>query len=173
MSSIAEMSEDVLEVRALSPTVGVEVLGVDLAEPMTDPLFDRIYDAFLSHQLLLFRDQRLEPGHQVTFARRFGSVQVHVMNQYHAEGFPEIYYLSNLGPDGRPSGKHPDRGTVHWHTDGSWARRTGQATLLYALEVPAAGGETRVASMYDAHAALDDATRQHLAALRAIHSLDF
>ena len=117
-----------------------------------------------SHQLLLFRDQRLEPGDQVTFARRFGSVQVHVMNQYHAEGYPEIYYLSNLVADGRPSGKHPDRGTVHWHTDGSWARRTGQATLLYAVEVPAAGGETRFASMYDAYEALDEGMRQRLAA---------
>ena len=137
MSSVAEVSQDALELRALSPTFGVEVLDADLAEPMTDAVFDRIYDAFLTHQLLLFRDQRLEPGDQVTFARRFGSVQVHVMNQYHAEGYPEIYYLSNLGADGRPSGKHPDRGTVHWHTDGSWARRTGQATLLYAVEVPA------------------------------------
>ena len=126
-----------------------------------------------SHQLLLFRGQRLEPGDQVTFARRFGSVQVHVMNQYHAEGYPEIYYLSNLGPDGRPSGKHPDRGTVHWHTDGSWARRTGQATLLYAVEVPTAGGETRFASMYDAYEALDEGMKQRLARLRAVHNLDF
>jgi taurine dioxygenase len=140
---------------------------------MTDAFFDRIYDAFLAHQLLLFRDQRLEPGDQVTFARRFGSVQVHVMNQYHAEGYPEIYYLSNLGPDGRPSGKHPDRGTVHWHTDGSWARRTGQATLLYAVAVPAAGGETRFASMYDAYEALDEGAKRRLAALRAVHNLDF
>jgi taurine dioxygenase len=173
MSSIAARSEDALEVRALSPTFGAEILGVDLAEPMTDAFFDRIYDAFLAHQLLLFRDQRLEPGDQVTFARRFGSVQVHVMNQYHAEGYPEIYYLSNLGPDGRPSGKHPDRGTVHWHTDGSWARRTGQATLLYAVEVPAAGGETRFASMYDAYEALDEGTKRRLAFLRAVHNLDF
>ena len=159
--------------RELSPTFGAEIIGVDLAAPMSDAFFDRIYEAFLRHQLLLFRDQHLEPGDQVAFARRFGSVQVHVMNQYHADGYPEIYYLSNLGADGRPTGKHPDRGTVHWHTDGSWARRTGQATLLYALEVPAAGGETRFASMYDAYEALDDATRQRLAALRAIHSLDF
>ena len=129
---------------------------------MTDAFFDRIYEAFLRHQLLLFRDQHLEPGDQVTFARRFGSVQVHVMNQYHADGYPEIYYLSNLGADGRPSGKHPDRGTVHWHTDGSWARRTGQATLLYAVEVPATGGETRFASMYDAYDALDDGTKRRL-----------
>jgi alpha-ketoglutarate-dependent 2,4-dichlorophenoxyacetate dioxygenase len=173
MLSVAGPSEGTLELRALSPTFGVEIVGVDLAAPMSDAVFDRIYDAFLEHQLLLFRDQRLEPGDQVTFARRFGSVQVHVMNQYHADGFPEIYYLSNLGPDGKPSGKHPDRGTVHWHTDGSWSRRTGQATLLYAVAVPGAGGETRFASMYDAYEALDDATRERLATLRAVHNLDF
>ena len=173
MLSVAEPSQNVLEVRALSPTFGAEIIGVDLAELMTDALFDRIYEAFLRHQLLLFREQHLEPGDQVIFARRFGSVQVHVMNQYHADGFPEIYYLSNLGADGKPSGKHPDRGTVHWHTDGSWARRTGQATLLYAVEVPAAGGETRFASMYDAYDALDEGTKRRLAPLRAVHNLDF
>jgi taurine dioxygenase len=173
MSSIAEPSQAALEVRQLSPTFGVEILDVDLAKPMTDAFFEQIYEAFLRHQLLLFRAQRLEPGDQVTFARRFGSVQVHVMNQYHADGYPEIYCLSNLGPDGRPSGKHPDRGTVHWHTDGSWARRTGQATLLYAVEVPAAGGETRFASMYDAYDALDEDMKQRLAPLRAVHNLDF
>jgi taurine dioxygenase len=173
MMRVTELSRAELEVRQLSQTFGVEILGVDLAEPMTDAFFDRIYEAFLSHQLLLVRDQHLEPGDQVTFARRFGSVQVHVMNQYHADGYPEIYYLTNLGADGRPSGKHPDRGTVHWHTDGSWARRTGQATLLYAVEVPAAGGETRFASMYDAYDALDEGTKQRLAPLRAVHNLDF
>jgi taurine dioxygenase len=173
MLSVAERGQESFELRALSPTFGVEILGVDLAQPMADAFFDRIYEAFLSHQLLLFRDQRLEPGDQVAFARRFGSVQVHVMNQYHADGYPEIYYLSNLGADGKPSGRHPDRGTVHWHTDGSWARRTGQATLLYALEVPDEGGETRFASMDDAYEALDDATKQRLAPLRAVHNLDF
>jgi alpha-ketoglutarate-dependent taurine dioxygenase len=173
MSSLADLSQAALEVRQLSPTFGVEVFDVDLAKAMADASFERVYEAFLAHQLLLFRDQRLEPGDQVTFARRFGSVQVHVMNQYHADGYPEIYYLSNLGADGRPSGKHPDRGTVHWHTDGSWARRTGQATLLYAVEVPDAGGETRFASMYDAYDALDEGMKQRLASLRAVHNLDF
>jgi taurine dioxygenase len=172
MGTAAEPDQG-FELRELAPTFGVEVVGVDLATPTPDASFERIYAAFLRHQLLLFRDQQLEPGDQVAFARRFGSVQVHVMNQYHADGYPEIYYLSNLGPDGRPSGKHPDRGTVHWHTDGSWARRTGQATLLYAVEVPAAGGETRFASMYDAYDALDEGTKQRLAPLRAVHNLDF
>ena len=26
-----------------------------------------------------------------------------------------------------PPGKHPDRGTLYWHTDGSWKERTGSA----------------------------------------------
>jgi hypothetical protein len=105
-----------LALRPLSPNLGVEVTGIELAA-LDDPGFDRIYEAFLKHQMLLFRDQDLTPGEQVVLARRFGSVQVHVMNQYHAEGFSEIYHLSNLDASGRPSGKHPDKGTVHWHTD--------------------------------------------------------
>jgi taurine dioxygenase len=158
--------------RQLHPSLGVEIMDVDVAR-LDDPGFDRIYDAFLEHQVLLFRDQRLTPEEQVIFARRFGSVQVHVMNQYHAAGFPEIYYLSNLDASGKPSGKHPDKGTVHWHTDGSWARRPGQATLLYAEAVPDEGGQTRFISMYSAYDRLDDATKQRLGSLRAIHSLDF
>ena len=44
--------------------------------------------------------------------------------------------LSNLDKDGNPSGKHPDRGTLYWHTDGSWKERTGQATMMYSEIVP-------------------------------------
>jgi taurine dioxygenase len=55
----------------------------------------------------------------VEFARRFGPVQIHVMNQYHADGFPELYRLSNLDANGNPNGRHPDKGTLVWHTDGS------------------------------------------------------
>ncbi len=98
------------ELRPLSPTLGAEVIGVDLAQPLSDPDFDRIYEAFLEHQLLLFRDQHLAPGDQVVFARRFGPVQVHVMNQYHAEGFPEIYYLSNLDASGPTDRQAPGQG---------------------------------------------------------------
>ncbi|MBV8651551.1 MAG: TauD/TfdA family dioxygenase, partial [Alphaproteobacteria bacterium] len=103
----------------LGEALGAEIGGLQLAA-VDDAIFPAIYAAFLKHQLLLFRDQDLPPGAQVAFARRFGEVQIHVMNQYHAGGYPELYTLSNAGPDGKPSGKHPDRGTMAWHTDGSW-----------------------------------------------------
>ena len=161
------------QVRPLGPSLGAEIVGVDLSREMTPELFASIYGAFLTHQVLLFRDQDMPPGRQVEFARHFGEVQVHVMNQYHADGYPELYYLTNLGPDGRPSGKHPDRGTLAWHTDGSWSRRTGHATIIYSDEVPASGGETHFCDMYRAWESLSAGRQAQLSPLRAVHNLDF
>ena len=63
---------------------------------------------------------------QVAFARNFGEVQIHVLSDhYGTREHPEIYFLSNLDRHGNPSGKHPDKGTLYWHTDGSWRERTG------------------------------------------------
>jgi taurine dioxygenase len=158
--------------RPLEGGLGAEVLGLQVAD-VDDATFPAIYSAFLTHELLLFRGQILPPAAQVAFARRFGEVQVHVMDQYHASEHPELYTLSNLDASGRPSGKHPDRGTMAWHTDGSWRRNTGQATMLYAERIPASGGGTSFADMYSAYEALDPAERARLATLRAVHNLNF
>jgi alpha-ketoglutarate-dependent taurine dioxygenase len=161
-----------LTLRPLEVGLGAEVLGLQVAA-VDDGTFPAVYAAFLTHQLLLFRDQVLPPGDQVAFARRFGEVQVHVMDQYHASDFPELYTLSNLDAAGKPSGKHPDRGTMAWHTDGSWRRTTGQATMLYAEQMPASGGGTGFADMYSAYDALDPAEQAKLAKLRVVHNLNF
>ncbi|HYJ19011.1 MAG TPA: TauD/TfdA family dioxygenase, partial [Burkholderiales bacterium] len=120
------------EVRALSPNIGAELIGVNPADGMDALTFAAIYEAFLQYQVLLFRTGELPPGRQVEFARHFGKVQIHVMNQYHADGYPELYRLTNLDADGKPNGRHPDKGTLAWHTDGSWERITGQATIIFA-----------------------------------------
>lgn len=161
------------EVRPLTPNLGAEILGVELSNGISAALFDGIYQAFLRYQVLLFGPQDLPPGDQVAFARRFGEVQVHVMNQYHADGHPELYRLSNLDEQGRPSGKHPDKGTLAWHTDGSWSRVTGQATIIYGEVVPQSGGETHFCDMYGAYERLSETWKARIAGLRAVHNLDF
>jgi taurine dioxygenase len=149
------------------------VSGIDFSLPAEALPIKALYAALLEHQLLLFRGQAVPPAAQVAIARGFGEVQVHVMNQYHADGFPELYRLSNVDAQGRPTGRHPDRGTLAWHTDGSWQRRTGQATMLYAERVPETGGGTEWCDMYGAYDALDAETRVQLGGMRAIHNLDF
>jgi len=166
-------TEAAFQVQRLAPALGAELSGIDFSGPAGELPIRALYQALLEYQLLLFRGQEVPPATQVAIARGFGEVQVHVMNQYHADGFPELYRLSNVGDDGRPTGRHPDRGTLAWHTDGSWQRRTGQATMLYAEIVPEEGGGTEWCDMYGAYDALDVDTRAQLAGLRAIHNLDF
>lgn len=170
--STAEPPAGKVNIRPLEGGLGAEILGLPVAA-VDDQNFPAVYDAFLRHQVLLFRDQTLPPADQVAFARRFGEVQIHVMDQYHASQYPELYTLSNLDAEGRPSGKHPDRGTLAWHTDGSWRHVTGHATMLYAEQIPANGGGTSFADMYAAYEALAPAERERLEGLRAIHNLNF
>ena len=170
---VLEVRRDVVRTAELTPALGARVLGVDLARGVDDATFREIYRTFLGRKVLLFDAQDLPPARQVEFARRFGEVQVHVMNQYHADGFPELYRLSNLDADGNPNGKHPDRGTMSWHTDGSWQRVTGQATILYAEVATSEGGETHFCDMAGAYERLTPAWKARLAGLRAVHNLDF
>jgi taurine dioxygenase len=99
-------------VRPLMAKLGAEIVDVTLADEMSDETFAAIREAFLRYQVLLFPAQEVPPARQVALARRFGEVQIHVMNQYHADGYPELYRLSNLDADGKPNGRHPDRGTL-------------------------------------------------------------
>ncbi|HVY07026.1 MAG TPA: TauD/TfdA family dioxygenase [Burkholderiales bacterium] len=161
------------EARPLTPGIGAELLGVDLAAGIDAKIFDAIYQAFLRYQVLMFGAQDLPPGRQVEFARRFGEVQVHVMNQYHADGFPELYRLSNLDANGNPNGRFPDKGTLVWHTDGSWQRVTGQATIIYAEVAAGEGGETHFCDMYGAWERLSPEWKKRIEKLRAVHNLDF
>ena len=164
---------DRIAVRPLTEHLGAAISGVDLADDMADDVFHAIYQAFLRHQVLLFAPMDLPPGRQVAFARRFGEVQVHVMNQYHADGYPELYRLSNLDEHGKPNGRHPDKGTLVWHTDGSWRRVTGQATIIYGEVMPESGGETHFCDMYGAYERLNATWKARVASLRAMHNLDF
>jgi len=158
----------------LHPVLGCEITGITLAQAVSPALFAKVYEAFLEYQLIVFHDVDLPPATQVAFARNFGEVQVHVLSDHYGiKDHPEIYMLSNLDRDGNPSGKHPDKGTLYWHTDGSWRERTGQATMMYSEIVPDAGGETEFADMYSAYALLPAAMRRRIEGRRAIHNLDF
>ena len=161
------------ETRPLHPAFGCEIIGLPLAKAVEPEMFGYVREAFLEYEVLLFRNVDLPPATQVAFARQFGEVQIHPMHQYHGYGHPEIYLLSNLDQQGLPNGKHPDKGTLYWHTDGSWRERTGLATMMYSEICPAAGGETEFCDMYSAYDNLPQEWKARIKGLRAVHNLDF
>jgi taurine dioxygenase len=158
-----------ITVQPLSGVMGAEVLGADLSRPAD---IEAIRSAFLRYLLLVFPDQRIDDAQQVAFSRRFGELQVHVLDQYRHPEYPEIYVLSNVAADGNTTGSHPDKGTLVWHSDLSFQTRPASATILYGLDVPRAGGDTLYADMYAAYDALDSETRKLLSGLKAVHDLD-
>jgi hypothetical protein len=90
-------------VRRLTPNLGAEISGLDLAQGVSPDVFRALYDAFLEHQVLLFPPGDLPPGAQVAFARNFGEVQVHVMSMYHADGFPSCIVSRTSTPTAIPT----------------------------------------------------------------------
>ncbi|MBC7779843.1 MAG: TauD/TfdA family dioxygenase [Proteobacteria bacterium] len=143
-------------IRPITPVVGAEVTGVDLAE-VTDEAFAQIQRAWLAHSALLFRDQSLSDADLVAFSRRFGTLDQAPVNEngrMTAAAFPEIYVVSNIkGADGKPIGSL-GAGEAVWHTDMSYLPVPPDASLLYSKEVPPEGGDTWIVSMEAALAAL-------------------
>jgi len=162
-----------LHVTPISSVMGGEVRGIDLSRPLDEPTWRAIEAAFHRYKLLRFPGQRLREAQQVAFSRYFGDLQIHVLEQFRHPQQPEIYVLSNVDKTGNTTGRHPDRGTLVWHSDLSFQRRPALATILYGMEVPRRGGETLFADMVAAYDALPEAMKSRIAGIRAIHDLDY
>ena len=171
MTARPAQSSSEIALTPLAPAIGAEIHGLDLAMPMEERIFEAVLDAFHRHLVLLFRGQSLNPAQHIAFSRRFGQLEIHVLNQYHDPAHPELYVISNLGADGKPRGVHPDKGTMTWHTDTSFTRTPSLATILYGKEVAREGGETWLANMHAAYDALPASLKERLMEMRAIHDL--
>ena len=156
------MNYDHIRVEPLSTALGAEIGGVDLAMRLPDPVFAEIRRAFGAHGVLFFRDQRLTPEQHLGFAERFGPIDV---NRFFAAvpGYPMIAEVRKEPDQQRNIGNG-------WHTDHSYDEAPALGSMLYAREVPKAGGDTLFASMYAACDALSEGLKTTLEGLRACHS---
>ncbi|HET9019819.1 MAG TPA: TauD/TfdA family dioxygenase [Acetobacteraceae bacterium] len=157
----------------LAPTgggVGAEIRGVDLR--LLDAAgFAALRAAWTGHAVLLLRDQSLTDADLIAFSRRFGDLDlapVQESGRRVVAGHPEIYVVSNVMVDGEPIGSL-GAGEAVWHTDMSYLPAPPMASLLYALEVPASGGDTWFCSMYAALERLPPDLRRRVAGLRVKH----
>ncbi len=171
MRSAPAMAATGLDVVATGAALGAEIRGLDL-RTVDDAAFEAIHAAWLRHSVLLFRGQALTPDELISFSRRFGGLDlapIQETGRRFVVDKPELYVVSNvLGADGQPIGSL-GAGEAVWHTDMSYLPRPPKASMLYALEVPASGGDTHFASMYAAHDALPAALRARAAGLLVKH----
>ena len=148
--------------------LGAQVLGLDLAQPLSQGDFQRLHHAHLDHHVLVFRDQRITPQQQVDFSRRFGPLQIHVLRQFQLPSQPEVLIISNIVENGQPIGLG-DAGHF-WHSDLSYKEVPSLGSMLHAQELPDEGGDTVFANMHLAWESLPAALRHAVRGTRAEHS---
>jgi taurine dioxygenase len=150
--------------------LGAEIRGVDLRR-LGDTAFAAIHRAWLDNLVLLFRDQELADPELIAFSRRFGDLDlapIQETGRRFVEGIPELYVVSNVLKDGEPIGSL-GYGEAVWHTDMSYLPDPPMASMLYALEIPATGGNTEFINMYAVYEALPAGLKRDIAALRIKH----
>lgn len=159
-----------MELRRLSNSLGAEVIGVDLAQPLAPADLDEIRAAWRDHLVLLFRNQQLTPQAHIDFSRQFGDLDRHeALPRYRHPDHPEIFMITNHEIDGKPSAT---RNTGRqWHNDLSYTTRPAMGSLLYCRECPPVGGDTMFANMYLAYETLSKPLRDFLAPLSAVHDV--
>ena len=149
--------------------LGTEITGIDLSKKVSDDCFAEIEKLFNECSVIVFRDQDISPEDHIEFSRRFGGLEVHVMEQYLLPGYPEIFRVSNIVENGKRIGGSGE----FWHTDLSYVKQPSRGSLLYAVEVPRENGkplgDTMFASMTDAYDALSDEMKERIENLQAVH----
>ncbi len=142
------MSSQAIEVAPLTPNIGAEIHGVDLAQPLDERTFKGIHDAPIEHQVLT-------PEQHKAFGRRFGDLHVHPAAPGLVEGHPEILVIKVDEKSKRVAGEE-------WHSDVSCDPEPPMGSILYMHELPPVGGDTLFASMYAAYRALSEPMKRFL-----------
>ena len=156
------MSSLSLQIKPLSGTLGAEIAGVNLADPLSEELFGEIRSAFYQYQVICFRDQKLTPEQYIAFAERWGNINV---NRFFApvDNYPMIAEI-------RKEPGHTQNIGEDWHTDHSYDMKPAFTSILYAKIVPDFGGDTLFASMFAAYEELSDGMKKTLLSMNARHS---
>ncbi len=151
-----------LRVEPLTPTIGAEISGVDLRNPLDTEEVARIETALLDHLVVFFRDQDITPAQHIAFGRQFGELCYPPFMTDHGDD-PELLVLDQIDPRGE--------GTDVWHSDNTFMAEPPVGSILKAIQLPKSGGDTCFASAYAAWEALSPPIQRTLDGLTAIHDL--
>ena len=170
----AQALAPMLTIAPTGGSLGADVLGLDLAQPLTDADFALLLRALGRHGVLRIPGQRIGARELRDFSLRFGPIQTGMADRFRDPEVPEVGILSNIRRDGQPIGL-ADAGQ-DWHTDMTYTATRGFVNVLYAVEVPMRDGrplgDTLFANMHAAYADLPDALRRRLDGMTATHDFN-
>ena len=147
----------------ISEHVGAAVIDIDLASSIDQTTAELLREALARHVILVIREQSFEPSQLLAAVRVLGEPMRQNYAQFNLPGFPDIGII-NYDDVQTPADT--------WHTDTTNRETPPMATVLYAITVPSHGGDTSVANMRAAYAALPDSIKRDLDGLETVNTFD-
>ncbi|MDA0652442.1 MAG: TauD/TfdA family dioxygenase, partial [Proteobacteria bacterium] len=177
---MATSREDIstLKITPLSPAIGVEIGGIDLRQELHPDTIAEIRLAWCDHSIMLIRGQDLTEADQFRFARTLGTIAPRSRPPVEKRDYvpdpdnPMHLVTDRVDEKGRRLGSL-GHGEMWFHTDKCYEERPHRASLLYALEIPSSGGETKFASLYCAYDRLPASLKEKLEGRRVLQIYDF
>ena len=160
-----------ISVERLSEAAGARISGVDLRGGLDDAVMKDIHRAWLDNFVIVIPGQNLSGDDQIAFTEWFGPRQEVRTVKVVDEGPQNFMYVANKKVDGM-DGVLPD-GEMQFHTDQCYYETPSRATILFAIEIPSEGGNTKFANAYQAYDSLDSATKERLSGLKALNVYDY
>lgn len=151
-----------LHVQPVTATIGANVGGVDLREPISEMDRKAILEALFEHHVLFFRNQDITPEQQVAFAKQFGPISFPPFAPKYGDN-PEYIVLDQTDPRGE--------GADQWHSDNTFMAEPPMGSILRAVKIPEVGGDTCFASAVAAYEALSPPIQRLVDGLTAIHDI--
>jgi alpha-ketoglutarate-dependent taurine dioxygenase len=160
-----------LDVEPLSAHIGAVIRGLDLRD-LDDATVAAVRRVWLDRKVVFLPAQHLTPDEHIAFARRFGEPTEGHPVIPGVKGHPEVFEIDYTASR-ELYAAYGDVSTrsrgVSWHTDVTFVERPPLGSILRAVEVPEAGGDTEFSNQEAAFAALSPALQDFLAGLTAVH----
>ncbi|KAF0815133.1 Alpha-ketoglutarate-dependent taurine dioxygenase [Andreprevotia sp. IGB-42] len=163
----AQTPDDVV-ITTTGGALGAVVRGLDGNRPLSPALVRKLKTALDDHHILIFKQQTLSDEAFLAFTTYFGSVfrppeDIPVLASATNDGIPpDVVPVANV------EGGYTGHGELTPHIDHQWTPLPSAGSLLYALEVPNAGGDTSWYNINAAYEALDADTKARIADLQLI-----
>ena len=174
---MASLLKHDIRILPLSEALGAQVTGIDLNRPLSSDAISVIKRAWYEYIVLIFPDQKLNQEKQLAFAKNFGRTGT---RSRRAENRPEgadyhdgIMLVSNVkNEQGKYIGSLPD-GEMYFHHDMCYMPEPHKGTLLYAIDIPSTGGNTRFTNMYRAYERIPKSLKKQLKDCTVLHVYNY
>lgn len=156
----ARDADTLLDIVPVAGRIGAEIRGVKLSGELDPVAIAAIRAALVRHKVIFFRDQdHLDDAAQEAFAEKFGKPIAHPTVPV-VEG--SKYLLELDSKEGYAASS--------WHTDVTFVDAYPEASILRAITIPEAGGDTLWANGVTAYQELPESLRTLVDGLWALHT---